>query len=103
MLDFTEYCIKIVRVKQMKKDIILNVKVITSARKNEIVGKRDESIVIKLDAHPEKGKANKRLIAFLSELLKVRKSNITILKGATSHIKRLEIIGVDEERLFKLL
>ncbi len=86
----------------MKKNVILNIKVITNAKKNEVVGNRDGNITIKLNAHPEKGKANKKLVEFLSELLKVRKSNITILKGATSHIKKVEIRDIDEEQLNKL-
>ncbi len=86
----------------MKKDTILNIKVITNAKKNEVVDRREGNITIKLNAHPEKGKANKKLIEFLSELLKVRKSNITILKGATSHIKKIEIRNIDEKQLSKL-
>ena len=86
----------------MKKNVILNIKVITNAKKNEVVGSRDGNITIKLNAHPEKGKANKKLVEFLSELLKVKKSNVTILKGATSHIKKVELRDIDEEQLNKL-
>ena len=43
---------------------------------------------------PEKGKVNENLIAFLARILKIPKSDIHILTGETSHLKKLNIQGM---------
>ncbi len=70
---------------------------------NEIAGVKNNELRVKLTAPPVDGAANKSLIAFLSEYLsditvkagKVRKSDISIIKGATSGSKQVEIRGID--------
>lgn len=77
----------------------LRIKVIPKSSKNEIVGiQQDETefgpqttIRIKIKAAPEKGKANKELIEFLSEALDISKQQITIISGHTSQLKLLKI------------
>ncbi len=54
-----------------------------------------ETLHVKIAAAPEKGKANKELIDFLSERLDVRKSSIQIVKGETSRNKVVSIEGLD--------
>lgn len=80
---------------------ILKVKVIPKASRNEIVGFEDNVLKVKLTAAPEKGKANQALIDLLSKKLKIPKSKITIIRGATSSLKTLEIDGVDAEDIFR--
>jgi uncharacterized protein len=46
---------------------------------------------IKVAASPEKGKANRALIEFLSEHLDVAKSRIRIMSGETSQVKRIHV------------
>lgn len=40
---------------------------------------------------PEKGKANKELIAYIAKKLRIPKGAVTILSGATKRKKRLQI------------
>lgn len=40
---------------------------------------------------PENGKANSALIELLSEQLRIKKTNIRIVRGATARIKQVEI------------
>ena len=75
---------------------------ITNAKKNKVVGKRDGKLVIKLNALPIQGRANKKLVEFLAEFFNVRKSNITILKGAAAHIKKVEVREVDIEKVVEI-
>ncbi|HXX58180.1 MAG TPA: DUF167 domain-containing protein [Thermodesulfovibrionales bacterium] len=51
---------------------------------------------VNLTAPPADGAANEQLIEVLSEELKVRKSSIRILRGASSRYKTVEIKGVGE-------
>lgn len=49
---------------------------------------------MKIAAPPEKGKANRALIDFLSDLLDVRKSAVTIVKGETGRDKLIAVEGL---------
>lgn len=42
---------------------------------------------------PEKGRANAELIKMLSKKLKIAKSNISVISGATEHYKKVYIEG----------
>ena len=78
-----------------KKDdgVIFEVKVQPGAAKNEIVGVQGDVLKVKINAPPVKGKANKALISFLAEKLAVRKSEIEIMSGHTSKIKKIKVLG----------
>lgn len=51
----------------------------------------DETVKIRIAAPPEKGKANKELIKFLSKELSVSKEQITIISGKTEPVKLVKI------------
>ena len=70
----------------------IRVKVIPKSSKTELAGYLpDGTWKIKIAAAPEKGKANRELVAFLSEHLGVAKSHIRIVSGETSHLKRIQV------------
>ena len=77
------------------------------AKRNEVVRCEEGVWHIKIAAPPTEGKANKELIEFLSELLDISKSRISISKGATGHRKLIELQGItkeaSEERLMKTI
>lgn len=81
----------------------LAVKVLPKTAKNEIAGWENDELKIRLRAVPEKGEANKVLIAFLAEVLDLPKSNIELLRGETSRHKLLLIRGLDSAALKKKL
>jgi uncharacterized protein len=51
---------------------------------------------IKIAAPADKGKANKELIDFLSEVMGVKKADLVILKGHTSHNKVIAVEGLSQ-------
>ena len=59
----------------------------------------EKILKVKVRAAPEKNNANKALILLLSRKLKVPKRDIQILRGATSKIKLVAIVGITEEHL----
>jgi uncharacterized protein (TIGR00251 family) len=81
----------------------LNVKILPNASRNEILNCLTGVWRIKIAAPPEKGKANKELIAFLGEHLKIKKDAILILKGHTSHHKLVGIFGLTPEEIISRL
>ncbi len=52
-----------------------------------------EHLKARVRAVPENGKANTALVALLAKTLGVPKSAVTIVSGATSRLKRVEIAG----------
>jgi hypothetical protein len=58
---------------------------------------------VKIAAPPEKGKANKELTGFLSRLLDVKKTSISIIKGETGRNKLITIEGLTPDEIIKRL
>jgi len=71
----------------------LDVKVIPSAKKN-LMKAEVAPVKVYLSAPAVDGKANKALIAFLSEYYKITKSNISIIKGLKTRYKTVNIEGI---------
>ncbi|MDD5190165.1 MAG: DUF167 domain-containing protein [Dehalococcoidales bacterium] len=73
------------------------------AKRNEVIRCVDGVWHVKIAAPPIEGKANKKLIEFLSEVLDIPKSAISIDKGATGKRKMVEITGVTIEAITRKL
>jgi len=81
----------------------ISVRVHPNAVRNEVTGVTDGVWQVRVSAAPVKGKANKELIAFLSRLLGVGKSQIGIIKGHTTRNKVIAIDGLSQEDIMKRL
>ncbi len=78
-----------------KQGAALTIRVTPRARKTEIGGVMgDGTLRIRISAPPVEGKANKALIAFLSDVLGVRKNKIEIVAGERGHDKIVSVIGL---------
>ena len=84
--------------KQTKDGILLNLKILPNASKNEITVSQD-GIKVKITAQPVDGKANKALIGFLSKELKIPKTSIEVVKGNTNKEKIILFRVFDEEKV----
>ena len=83
--------------------VLIPIRVRAGAKRNAIEGEHDGSMKVSVTAVPEKGKANKAIIALLSELLDVPKSSIEVVAGATSPRKRLFVRGAILARIQAVL
>lgn len=81
----------------------LTVKAIPGASRNEVTGLVNDMLHVKIAAAPERGKANRELIDFLSGKLGIRKSAVSVIKGATSRTKIIAIEGLTGEEILKRL
>ncbi len=72
----------------------ISVKVQPNAGRNEIVGLVEGVWKIKIGAPPDKGKANKELLDFLSQVLNIRKDSLSLVRGQASHNKVIEVEGL---------
>ncbi len=86
-----------------RREAIVTIQVQPNARRNEVVGFEEGVLRVKIAAPPVKGKANKELIDFLSKLLGVSKSSITIEKGLTSRRKVIAIEGLSQAEVLRRL
>ncbi len=80
---------------KVKDGIIIEVKVDPRSSRKEIAGIMDNMLKVKLTAPPVGGAANEQLIELLSEYFRIRKSNITIIRGESSRRKTVKITGVE--------
>lgn len=71
--------------------MLLNIKVIPRAKKNEVIKIDNENYRVRLTAAPVDGKANEALIKSLSEYFDVAKSEIRIVRGERGRGKSVEI------------
>jgi hypothetical protein len=77
---------------KQKKPRYLRIKVIPKSQKNEVIEiMDDETIKIRIKAVPEKGKANKELISFLSKELELKKEAFKIISGEHDQLKLIKI------------
>jgi uncharacterized protein (TIGR00251 family) len=77
--------------------------VIPNASRDVIVGWHAGALKIKVAAQPESGKANKAVCALLAKHLRLQKRAVSVVRGATSQSKRLEVVGLSEPELYEKL
>ena len=82
--------------------IRFEVRLTPNAGRDEIAGLGEDAngkthLKARVTAIPEKGKANKALIALLSKTLRVPKGAIAIVAGETSRVKTVEMDGEPDE------
>jgi len=80
-------------IQKVDDGVIFRVKVQAGAARNEIVGVQGDALKVKISAPPVKGKANRALVDLLAEQLGVNRSEVEIIGGHTSKIKKIKVIG----------
>ena len=76
---------------EIKNKFIINVKVKTNSKKNEVKKINDNSFEVNTTAMPIEGQANCSVIELLSKYFHIGKTKINILKGEKNKIKIIEI------------
>ncbi len=89
MIDVTEH----------PQGAVLPVRAKPGARRNELLDEHAGALRVSVTAAPEQGKANDAIIAVLAENLNLRRSQISLLTGPTSKIKRFLIEGIRPDDL----
>ncbi len=85
-----------------KDGVLLNIEVSPKSDKFRIAGYNQwrESVVVKIKAVPQKGKANKEII---KEFSNITKKTVEIISGHKSHHKILKIYDISPDELIKIL
>jgi hypothetical protein len=85
------------------KGVLLPVRAVPRASKNEIQGIHGDALKIRLQAPPVDGKANEALIRFLSDTLDIPRSQISVASGETGRNKSVLIAGTTRDDLITRL
>ncbi len=81
----------------------LNVKVIPGTSRNKIAGWIGDALKIRVQAPPEKGKANAAVISLLADFLDIPAKHLSICAGHGSQNKVVEVQGVSDAELIAKL
>jgi len=87
------------RIDQRPNGIRISIHVQPRASRTEIAGIHGEALKIRLSAPPVDGAANEALVTFLTERLALPRRAITIVSGAQSRAKVIEITGLSAAEL----
>ncbi|MBI2886814.1 MAG: DUF167 domain-containing protein [Chloroflexi bacterium] len=79
-------------------DALISVRVQPGARRSELVGWRGETLVVRVRAPAVEGRANEAALQLLAVALGVARGRLTILRGANSRLKVVEVQGLDGEQ-----
>jgi len=90
------------KVYKTKDGIIFKVRVQPKSSKNEVCGLYQDALKIKLTAPPAEGKANKALLEFIADCLRIKKSQVEIVAGHTGRLKTIKVIGNKENLVKKI-
>ncbi len=84
---------------------LLKIQVVPGAAENQIMGPYGDRLKIRIAAIPEKGGANKALLAYLADRLGLSKNQILLKSGSRDRSKVVEIVSLEpiiRERLLSL-
>jgi uncharacterized protein (TIGR00251 family) len=76
-------------------DTLLKVRVQPGSSRNEIAGKRDGAVIVRVTASPVDGKANKAACKLLAELCDIPPSSVEIVRGESRRDKVVRLVGLD--------
>ncbi len=81
----------------------VSVRVHPRAKRSGVAGRHGDAWKLDLAAPPVDGKANEECIRFFAGLAGVPRARVRIVTGLTSRMKVVEIEGVSQEELERLL
>jgi hypothetical protein len=90
-------------IRETPEGVVFKAAIQPKGAKNEIVGLKGDALKIKLTAPPVEGAANKMCMEFLAKSLKVRKSDVEIVRGKGSRTKQVLIRSTTRRKVESLL
>jgi len=79
--------------------VVFSVKAHAGAKRNELSGVKDGILKVSVTQAPEKGKANRAIVAILCKRLLLRKAQLDIIAGETARRKRFLARDITPEEL----
>ena len=82
-----------IRIEQHGPDVLLWIKAVPSASRDQIAGAIGDRLKIRISAAPKGGKANKAICKLLARALGVKANDVSIESGRTNPEKIIRIKG----------
>ncbi|MBN1881465.1 MAG: YggU family protein [Deltaproteobacteria bacterium] len=82
---------------------VFSVRVKPGGKKDEVIGVHDGALKLSVTAPPVEGKANRAVSKFISRLLGIAPSRVSIVSGESSRTKRVKIEGLSAQEVKKIL
>jgi uncharacterized protein (TIGR00251 family) len=86
-----------VRIEQHGDDVLIAIKAVPGASRDQIVGPLGDRLKVRIAAPPEGGKANKAVCAIIARAVGVRLRDVTIESGANTAEKAVRVAGTTIE------
>jgi uncharacterized protein (TIGR00251 family) len=83
--------------------IEMRIRVIPNAKRTEFAGYREGELILRLNAPPVEGKANKAAVEFVARYLGVPRSAVLLAAGERSRHKIFQIVGLESADLERKL
>ncbi len=90
-------------VRPHKKGVEINIHVLPRSSQSKITGLHDDAVKVKLTKPPVDGQANAECCRVVAKYFGLSKSQVSILKGASSKQKTLLVEGVSVSEVIKQL
>lgn len=81
----------------------VTIRVRPGAGRTAVGGSHDGALVVRVAARAVEGQATEAALAAVAEAFGVRRREVTLVTGATSRTKVVDVAGGDAERLRRLL
>jgi len=78
--------------------IVLRVRVQPGAGRSSVTGRHGDALAVRVAAPPIDGRANSECIELVADLLGVRRSQVELVSGEKSRVKRLRIAGIEPKQ-----
>jgi len=86
-------------IKTTPDGVILTLRIVPRASRNEIKEPVGDALKIRLQAPPVEGKANTALVRFLAKQLSIPPRSIQIKTGTTGRTKSIIVQGLTEQKI----
>lgn len=83
-----------IALEQHPQGIIVPVKAQPGARRNGLAGEHAGALKVQVTQAPERGKATDAVLETIADALRLKRSQVSLLSGATSPQKRILVTGV---------
>jgi len=89
--------------RQTSEGVVLPIHVVPGATKERIAGLHDGRLKVAVNPPPERGKANKAVLALVAATLGLRKRQLSIIRGETDRDKDLLVVEEQAEEILSRL
>jgi uncharacterized protein (TIGR00251 family) len=93
----------VIALEEHPQGVIVPVKAQPGARRKGVAGEHAGALKVQVTQAPEDGKATEAVLDLLADLLRLKRSQVTLLSGATSRQKRFLVIGLSRAEIGKRL